>query len=390
VAAHAAFVPIGIVTVLLGPLLPILSTRWSLNYTQAGSLFTVQFLSSTVGVALSGFCVSRWGFRFAIKAGLLAMAVGVAQLPYSSRVLGSACIGLYGLGFGLAVPAANLLVAEVHQFQRSAALNLLNFSWSVGAVACPFLVAAAVRTHRVPLLLAAFAGLLFLVTVGIAAMPSRIVEPRASREKDARSGASDDLTKAWSSDSWRSKSVLLLASLFFLYVGVENSFGGWIASYAKSLGTLSLGLALMSSSFFYSALMVGRWLASQLLKKIEEVTLARAGILTACAGMACLLVSHGSLGVLSGASVAGLGLAAVYPITISLLSREFGDAASQMGSIMFTMANLGGAFMPWLVGYFSNHFGSVRAGMVVPLIAGGAMCALYLTNWSAKPKQVTS
>jgi MFS transporter, FHS family, glucose/mannose:H+ symporter len=385
VAAHAAFVPIGIVTVLLGPLLPMLSARWSLNYTQAGSLFTVQFLSSTVGVALSGFCVARRGFRFAIKAGLLAMGVGVASLPYSSRVLGSACIGLYGLGFGIAVPAANLLVAEVHQFQRSAALNLLNFSWSVGAVACPFLVAAAVRTHHVPLLLAAFAGLLFIVALGIAAMPSRIVEPLAGRGNDAQRVASVDLIK-----SWRNNSVVLLASLFFLYVGVENSCGGWIASYAKSLGTLSLGLALMSSSFFYSALMVGRWLASLVLKKVEEVTLARAGLLTACAGMACLLLSHTALGVLAGASVSGLGLAAVYPITISLLSREFGDTASQMGSIMFTMANLGGAFLPWLVGYFSSRFGSIRAGMVVPLIAGGVMCSLYLVNWRTKPTQVTS
>ncbi len=390
VAAHAAFVPIGIVTVLLGPLLPTLSAKWSLDYAQAGSLFTVQFLASTVGVTLSGFWVSRWGFRFAIKAGLLAMAVGVAGLPYSSRVLGSACIGLYGLGFGIAVPAANLLVAEVHQLQRSAALNLLNFSWSVGAVACPFLVAAAVRAHHVPLLLAAFAALLFFVTLGIAAMPSRIVEPRAGRGNEAPRVASVDLSKSWRSSAWRSNSVVLLASLFFLYVGVENSVGGWIASYAKSLGTLSLGLALMSSSFFYSALMVGRWLASLVLKRVDEVTLARGGLLTACAGMACLLLSHTSLGVLVGTSVTGLGLAAVYPITISLLSREFGDGASQMGSVMFTMANLGGAFLPWLVGYFSSRFSSVRAGMVVPLIAGAAMCGLYLMNWSAKPVQVTT
>jgi FHS family glucose/mannose:H+ symporter-like MFS transporter len=395
VAAHAAFVPIGIVTVLLGPLLPILSAKWSLNYTQAGSLFTVQFLSSTVGVALSGFCVSRWGFRFAIKVGLLAMAVGVAGLPYSSRFLGSACIGLYGLGFGIAVPAANLLVAEVHQFHRSAALNLLNFSWSVGAVACPFLVAAAARTHHVAALLAAFAGFLFLVAVGIAAMPAHIVEPRARSRNGTQgvtsvdSGTSDSDT-SWRSSSWRSNSVVLLASLFFLYVGVENSFGGWIASYAKSIGTLSVSLALMSSSFFYSTLMVGRWLASLVLKRVEEVTLARAGLLMACTGMMCLLLSHAALGVLAGASVTGLGLAAVYPITISLLSREFGDASSQMGSIMFTMANLGGAFMPWLVGFFSNRFGSVRAGMVVPLIAGGAMCTLYLTNWNAKAAKVTS
>jgi len=46
--------------------------------------------------------------------------------------------------------------------------------------------------------------------------------------------------------------------------------------------------------------------------------------------------------------------------------------------------------MPWLVGFFSNRFGSVRAGMVVPLIASGAMCILYLMNWNAKPAQVTS
>src|SRR5580700_6387150 len=127
IAAHAAFVPVGIVTVLLGPLLPALSARWSLNYAQAGSLFTVQFLASTVGVALSGFLISRRGFRFAIKTGLLA-------LPYGSRFLGMVCIALYGTGIGLAIPAANLLVAEVNRVQRSAALNLLNFFWSTGAV----------------------------------------------------------------------------------------------------------------------------------------------------------------------------------------------------------------------------------------------------------------
>lgn len=381
VAAHAAFVPIGIVTVLLGPLLPTLSAKWSLDYAQAGSLFTVQFLASTVGVTLSGFCVTRWGFRFAIKAGLLLMAVGVAGLPFSSRILGSACIGLYGFGFGVAVPAANLLVAEVHTVGRSAALNLLNFSWSVGAVACPFMVAAAVRAHHVPLLLAGFASLLFCVALGIAAMPARIVEPRTSRGSNAKPAAAVD---------WTGNPVLLLAALFFLYVGVENSFGGWIATYAKTLGELSLAVALMSPSFFYSAMMLGRWLASLALKRVEEVALARAGLLMACAGMAWLLLSKTVLGVLGGATLAGFGLAAVYPITISLLSREFGESASRVGSLMFTVANLGGASLPWVVGYFSEHFGSVRAGMVVPLMAAGMIFMLYLANWKANPTEATT
>jgi MFS transporter, FHS family, glucose/mannose:H+ symporter len=374
-AANAAFVPIGIVTVLLGPLLPTLSAKWFLNYTQAGSLFTVQFLASTVGVALSGLCVSRWGFRFAIKIGLLGMAAGVAALPYSSRILGMLCIALFGVGLGLAIPAANLLVADVNPLRRSAALNRLNFSWSTGAVACPFLVASAAPRGQLTLLLASFAAVLFLVCLGIAVMPSHIVEPHVTRAKSAASAAPID---------WRSASLPLFAALFFLYVGAENSVGGWIASYAKTFGTGPFDLALMSPSFFYSALMIGRWLASILLHRIEDVTLARAGLLLACAGMAWLLFSHTLPSVLVGASVAGFGLAAVYPITISLLSHEFGDAASRIGSVMFTMANFGGAFMPWLLGYSSNRFGSLRAGMIVPLVAAGSMCALYFLNWNSK------
>jgi len=376
VAANAAFVPIGVVTVLLGPLLPALSAKWSLNYTQAGSLFTVQFLASTVGVALSGLCVSRWGFRFAIKIGLLGMAAGVAMLPYGSRILGMLCIALYGLGLGLAIPAANLLVADVNPSRRSAALNRLNFCWSAGAVACPFLVAAAARSGRLPLLLAGFAAVLFLVCLGIAAMPAHIVEPHAARADNAKSIARID---------WRSVSVPLFAALFFLYVGVENSVGGWIASYAKTFGTGPFDLALMSPSFFYTSLMIGRWLASLLLHRIEDVTLARAGLLTACAGMAWQLLSHALPNMLVGASIAGFGLAAVYPITISLLSQEFGATASRVSSVMFTMANFGGAFMPWLLGYSSSRFGSLRAGMLVPLIAAGSMCVLFLVNWNSRP-----
>lgn len=369
-AANLAFVPIGVVTVLLGPMLPALSARWSLNYSQAGSLFTAQFLASTVGVAVSGALVARWGFRFALNAGLLVMAAGVAGLSIGSHLWGLICIAAYGAGLGLAVPAANLLVAEVNPKRRSAALNLLNFSWSVGSVACPFLVAAAARSNRVAILMMAVAGILLLVMLGIASMSSRVVEP-------VLIGSDNQPTKI----DWSGRSLFVLSALFFLYVGTENAFGGWIASYAKSLGSMPLARSVMTPSFFYSALLVGRWLAPLVLRKIEEVKLARSGILIACAGMTGLVVSRATPGVVGSAIVTGLGLSAVYPITISLLSREFGPAASRVGSVMFTMANLGGAFLPWLVGYASNRFASLRIGLAAPLIAGISIFVLYFWDW---------
>jgi len=375
VAAHAAFVPIGVVTVLLSPLLPTLSARWSLNYSQAGALFTAQFLASTVAVGLSGVLVARRGFRFAIKVGLLVIAVSIALLLAGSRLWGIACIAGYGAGLGLAVPAANLLVAEVNPGRRSAALNLLNFSWSAGAVACPFLVAAAGHFHQVPLLLAVVAGLSLVVAIGIAVMPSWVAEPATTGIAGSKNLAVD----------WRHRSLPALLALFFLYVGAENGFGGWVASYASSLGSMSSTMAVMTPSFFYSALMLGRWLAPALLRRVDEVRVAKGGLLLACAGMAGLVVSHTLVGVMVSASAAGLGLSAVYPITISLLSREFGAAASRVGSLTFTLANVGGACLPWLVGVSSTQFGTLKAGLGVPLIAAGLALVVYTRDWSPAP-----
>jgi MFS transporter, FHS family, glucose/mannose:H+ symporter len=372
-AAHAAFVPIGITTVLLGPMLPWLSARWSLDYGQAGSLFTAQFTASTLGVVVSGFLVARRGFRFAINAGLVTMALGLAVLPHGSRLVGWICVASYGFGLGLSVPAANLLVAEVNPARRSAALNLLNFSWSVGAVACPFLVAEAIERQAMILFLGLVAGCMLLVAVGIAATSSFIV--------DSTTAVVHGVKKARRAMDWNERSLLVLCVLFFLYVGTENAVGGWVASYAKSLRNAPSALAVMTPSFFYATLMIGRWLAPLLLRTIEDIKIARAGILLACGGIGGL-VSTGTLhGIMFSAAIAGLGLSTVYPITISLLARQFGAAAARVGSVMFAMGNLGGACLPWLVGYCSTRFGALKTGLMVPLAAGTLMLVLYLANW---------
>jgi fucose permease len=379
-AAYASFVPIGIATVLLGPMLPTLSARWSLNYSQAGALFSAQYLASTLAVALSGVLVSRWGFRFAMKAGLLLMSAALGLLLAGPEVMGIVCIAASGFGQGLAVPAANLLVAEVNPGRRSATLNLLNFCWSAGAVACPFLVAVAAKSHHIPIFLALVAGFSLLIVIGIAAMPRSIVEPSTTRVVGQNI--------AHPVIRWKDSAMLVLAALFFLYVGVENGFGGWVASYAKSLGNLRPAVALMTPSFFYAALMLGRWLAPLLLRLTDEIRLVQLGLLIACVGMAGLVLSHGVRGVAVSACLAGLGLSYVYPITISLLSQEFGSASTRIGSVMFTMSNIGGGVLPWVVGVSSNHFGTLKAGLAVPLIGCGAMYLLYLRKWKAAPVEV--
>lgn len=369
-AAYISFVPIGIATVLLAPMLPVLSSRWSLNYAQAGALWTAQYLASTCAVAYSGVLASKKGYRFPMKAGLLLMSVGLFLLLSGSKILGIVCIAAYGAGLGLAVPPANLLVANVSPEGRSARLNLLNFFWSMGAVSCPFLVSAALRSQSIPLFLMCVAAFSLLVALGIALMPARIVEPAASRE----TGKLLPLIRS------NLGAFLVLGILFLIYVGTENAFGGWVASYSKSLGGLAPAVAVMTPSFFYASLMIGRWIAPAMLRITGEIRLVQAGLLLACAGTTTLMFSRELPGVALSACAAGLGLSSVYPITIALLSTEFQSA--RMGSVMFTLSNIGGGLLPWIVGVFSNRFGTIKAGLIVPLAGSLVMFALYLRKWS--------
>ena len=377
-AAYASFFPIGIATVLLGPMLPALSSRWSLNYSQAGALFTAQYLGSTCAVVLSGWLVYKWGYRLAIKSGLLLATAGLALLLSGPKTAGIVCIAAYGAGLGLAVPAANILVAEVNSDRRSASLNILNFCWSAGAVSCPFLAAFAVNRHRVSLFFEVVAGLMFVVLVGIAAMPASIAEPATTNRPDATNARID----------WRHRAMLPLAALFLIYVGTENAFGGWVATFSKSLGSMSNAMSLMTPSFFYSSLMIGRWVAPLLLRSIDEVRLAQVGLVLSCVGMATMIVSHSLTGVLISACVAGFGIASVYPITIALLSREFGPTASRVGSLMFTLSNIGGGLLPWISGVVSTRLGTLKAGLAVPLIGSALMFILYMREW--KKEEVTA
>jgi len=372
-AAYASFVPIGISTVLLGPLLPTLSARWSMNYSQAGALFPAQFLASTIAVIVSGMLMARCGYRFAMNAGLLLTGVSLALLLTGPRILGIICIAGYGAGFGLTVPPSNLLVSEVNPHRRSGALNTLNFCWSVGAVACPFLVAAAANSHHVPLFLDLVAALSIAVAIGIAAMPKRIVEPAPSGKSESKNAPAID---------WLKPTVFIVAALFFTYVGTETAFGGWVASYAKSMGSITLAVSVMMPSFFYGSLTVGRLFAPMALRAIDEIRLAQIGVLIAAAGMAGLLFSHSTFTVAASSCIAGMGLASVYPITISLLAREFGPGSSRIASVMFTVSNLGGSSLPWLVGVSSGQFGSLKVGMIVPLIGSIAMFLLYQWKWT--------
>jgi len=372
--AHVDFVLAGIVMTLLGPLLPFFAARWALNDAQSGSLFTAQYAASIGGMLLSGILVSRRGYRVAMIVGLFLMAAGIALVAQAPWRLGFASICIFGIGFGITTPAVNLFVANANPERRAAALNLVNSSWGVGAMGCPLLMAAAQRWQKTPFFLYGLAASLVVLAVSLNRVTFAADEAAAVAEENS-STPSRTAHRTW---------LFVVPVMFFLYVGTENAVGGWVAAYARRLDPGSRAFWTIVPSFFWGALLLGRAAAPVALRRLRETRLAASGAALASMGVIALLLAKTATWVAFGAAVAGLGLSSIYPIKISLLPRWFGSRTSRVGGVMFSLGNLGGAVLPWIVGLVSTHSGNLRTGFFVPLIGAVVLLTFYLENSSAR------
>jgi fucose permease len=365
---YSSFVLAGIVTTLLGPILPLLIARWALTDERAGLFFTFQFCGNMVGIASLGYLISRRGFGRTFVIGFAAIALGVAGLTSRDEFACLISTATFGYGLGLNLAGVNLWTAEIAGPRRTAALSILNFAWGIGAISCPALVLLAHQAQKLSLLLFGIAGLSALVSLTIA---TTNIEPPSHENSE--------LNVAAVHRSGDKRFTLALGGLFFLYIGTEGSVGGWTASLAKRMGTTSGNLWELAPMFFWLGLLAGRAIAPAILRRVSERTLFIAGLMLAGSFNGALLWATSFRGVAVCAIASGLGLSCIYPLIVSWMVGHFGSQAKHTGSIMFVLASVGGAILPAIVGFTSTHTGSLRAGLLVPFLA--CLVMLTLSAW---------
>jgi FHS family glucose/mannose:H+ symporter-like MFS transporter len=362
---YSSFVLAGVVTTLLGPILPLLAARWALTDEQAGLFFTFQFFGNLAGIALLGTLLTRCGYGRTFVIGFASIAAGIAGLNFGNEYACLFSTAVFGCGLGLILSGINLWTAEVAGTRRTSALSILNVAWGMGAIACPALVLVAHQAGRLWALILGIAGLSALTAVAIASMS---IEPRAHVEIEAKSPERGPRIG--------NKFTFALGGLFFLYIGTEGSVGGWTASLAKRMGSTSGNLWELAPMFFWAGLLAGRGMAPFILRRVAERTLFTTGLILAGSFSGALFWATSFRGIAICVTLSGLGLSCIYPLIISWMVGHFGAKAKRTGSIMFALASVGGAILPALVGFTSTHTGSLRAGLLVPFGACVVMLGL--------------
>lgn len=351
---------------------------WGLSRAQLAWLFPAQFFASSVGSV-----VSSLRPRWSLVGGYGAMAAGLGVVAFSPWPGPLAGFAVVGLGLGLVAAATNLRVARAASATgRSAGgdLSLLNVLWGLGALACPLVFAAAEGRLGVQALLLSAAVLIAVPAFLLAGLP-----PTPSKEPPT---SEPDRTASEASSLRVALGLLPVAGLFFCYVGIEATLGGWLVAYAESLaaeagGSAAVGagvVPLLIGSGFWAALLAGRLLAPWILRHLSERRLFVVALAVSMTGALGLRFAVSETMLAAASLLVGFGLAPVFPLAVSFLAAQTERTGGRQTGWVFAFAGLGGAVLPWLTARLPAADASLARGFLVPVAAILAMGFLFVVQ----------
>jgi FHS family L-fucose permease-like MFS transporter len=174
---------------------------------------------------------------------------------------------------------------------------------------------------------------------------------------------------------WKYRNLVLGAIGIFVYVGAEVSIGSFMVNYLSqpNIGHLAEKVAAGYLSFYWGGAMVGRFIGSAILQKVQTgIVLGTAAI------VACLLVivSMLSVGPLAMWSILLVGFfnSIMFPSIFTLGIAKLGPLTGE-GSGVMIMAIVGGAVVPVVVGVLADRIG-IHHSFILP-----AICYLYIVYY---------
>jgi fucose permease len=364
------FLLAGLGTVLLGPILPTLAHNWHLDDQQSGILLAAKFLGAFLGGVL---VPSR--LRLGILRGMAACCLGFGAFALCSSLWpGALALFVGGFGLGQIIASTNILAGRRYTAHTGSALALLNFFWSLGAVACGLLAALLFPRFTLQGPILTFAALFLVTGLGGLVSASRTASPTATA---AAAATTHPLAPAL---------FLRFAALLFLYGGLETCMTGWLTTYTVRFSNHNLLGGQSAVVLLWTALTAGRALSSAAMRWLPEATVQRLGLALSAVCIAALLTTHSAAMLSVDCLLLGLSLAPFFPSTFALLLRQ--RPAPRTAGLILAVSGLGAALFPWLMGFVSTQTGSLRTAMAVPLAL--TLCLLLVSLLPAEQRLPTT
>jgi FHS family Na+ dependent glucose MFS transporter 1 len=354
----------------LGPTLPSLAENTGSVLGQMGILFSARSLGTVLGAWRGGGLFDRWSGNPLITGVLLLEACLLAIIPFSTHLwLLSTVLFLMGLMEGMLDVGGNALLIWLHSANLGPFLNSLHFFFGLGAFLSPIIIAQAL------LFSTGFRTAYWFLALCILPIAIWIIRQPSPPHQGAATGEHAEIT--------RPGLIALIALFFFLYVGAEVSYGGWIFTYTTILGLSPPAAAAYLTAAFWGGLTLGRLLSIPLAKRMRPRIVLLVDLLGCLGSLAILSFFPGSLLIVwIGTITIGLFMASIFPTTLAFAERRV-VLTGRVTGWFFTAGSAGAMGLPWLVGYsFALHGAKVLIFLVSAdlILALALLVVLILSN----------
>jgi FHS family Na+ dependent glucose MFS transporter 1 len=375
IAYFLAFIALGMTSAALGPTLPGLAEQTGTQLSGISFLFATRSLGFLAGSILAGRVYDRVSGHPIILSALLLMSISLAAVPFMQQLwLLTAVMLLAGIvESGIDIGTNTLLVWRFGE-KVGPYMNSLHFFFGVGAFFSPIIIAQTMLASNGGIRLAYWTLALLVLPAALAFVrfPSL---PIRYRDTAVHGGKANRFL------------VVLVAAFLFLYVGAEVAYGGWIYTYAITLGLSSTTVAAYLTSFFWGSLTLGRLLSIPLTAKLHPKALLSGALAGCLLSMAVLIVGQNSPAALwLGTIGLGLSMSVIFPTTLALAEDTL-SLSGQMTSYFFIGASLGGMSIPWLIGQLFENIGPVVTMLIILATLLVAAIVFSLLIWQARLHQ---
>lgn len=366
-AAILGILVYGIVAATWGTLNP------TLGFTDAqnGTIAMWQAIGLVVASISVGPLIDLKGKKVAMVAGLALICGSLWSLPAArgeySAVL--ALLAVLGLGGGILVTGANMLVSDVAESRRASMLNLLNLFFGLGGLLTPLITADLLG--GVALRMCYVAAAMATVTLVINVMAPM---PKPTGERGFKASEIGLVVGR--------PALYLLSLMLFLYVACEVGVWNWLAKYLSEVRFLDQTTALHILSLgFALGLLVGRLVVSRLLINISALQVTLGASVAMAVTTFWMLESSSPSAAWVAVFCAGMAMAPMFPTTLAMVGDAFPRMTATAMGIVITSGWLGLAVSSPIIGNVAASSGLGKALLLLPVFS----VAMIVVNLALRP-----
>jgi len=363
------FISLGLGTASLGPILPFLADNVRVSIGQISFVFTAQNLGYLLGSVGGSWLYDHFKSHKLMAFSLGLMVVMGLLIPLMSWYYALLVVLLFfGLGLGTIDAGGNLNLMWLLQSRVGPFMNALHFSFGLGAFLSPIIISYVMAWSGGSLMWAMWA-LVILYLPGLIGLIT-FESPENIATKDHH-GITTPVNY---------RMIIPIILLFFLSVGIQTGFGGWVFTYVSELSIADVSKAALMTSLFWGAMTLGRMIAIPFSKKVEpHLMLLISCILTVLTMGLILIWPLSSWMMWVGSAGLGLATATIFPTLMAFAEARM-TMTGRITGLFFLGSGLGMMVLPMLLGQIFEYLGGYLMMLTLFALAALALVIMIFLN----------